>query len=142
MSERIQSRLELRKIGIEHIEFTRELHRGFEGEMRMDFSVQYLESEPGPSEAERGVRLRLEMIGETDGNRVIYLDLVMVATFVIHEKTPEVFEVLFKKNTLALMLPYIRSEVTLITSQPGTSPILLPAIDVNELYNGLVGVEA
>ena len=104
----------------------------------MDFSVQYLESEPGPSETERGVRLRLEMIGETDGNRVIYLDLVMVATFVIHEKSPKMFEALFKKNTLALMLLYTRSEVTLITSQPDASPILLPAIDGNELCDGLV----
>lgn len=137
-SEKIRSRLILRRIGVEHIEFTRDLHRHFEGEMTMQFSVQYLEKEPGPSEDERGVRLRLELIGESAGDRVIYLDIVMVALFVISEQAPATFETIFKKNTIAIMLPYIRSEVTLITAQPDTSPILLPAIDVNELVDSLI----
>lgn len=137
-AEKIKSRLDLHRIGVEHIEFTRDIHRHFEGEMMMKFSVQYLEKEPGPSDTERGVRLRLELTGEINGEQVIYVDLVMVAAFIIHETDPEIFDTLFKKNTIAIMLPYMQSEVTLITAQPDAAPVLLPAIDVNELVDGWI----
>lgn len=32
-------------------------------------------------------------------------------------------------NTVAIMFPFIRSQVTLLTSQPGMTPIVLPAIN-------------
>lgn len=36
---------------------------------------------------------------------------------------------LIKKNTVAIMFPFIRSQVSLLTTQPGMSPIVLPAIN-------------
>ena len=36
-------------------------------------------------------------------------------------------------NTVAIMFPFIRSEVTLLTSQPGMSPIVLPPINTAKL---------
>lgn len=43
----------------------------------------------------------------------------------------DVKETLIKKNTLSIMFPYLRSQVTLMTSQPNMQPIVLPAININ-----------
>ncbi|MCQ2400672.1 MAG: protein-export chaperone SecB [Lachnospiraceae bacterium] len=40
---------------------------------------------------------------------------------------------IMNKNTVAIMFPFIRSQVSLMTSQPGMTPITLPAINVNEM---------
>ena len=37
---------------------------------------------------------------------------------------------LIKKNTIAIMFPYIRSHISTITSQPGMMPIVLPPINI------------
>lgn len=41
---------------------------------------------------------------------------------------------MFEKNAISIMFPYIRSEVTLLTSQPNFKPIILPTINVNALF--------
>jgi preprotein translocase subunit secB len=38
-----------------------------------------------------------------------------------------------KANTVAIMFPFVRSEITLLTAQPGLMPIMLPPVDVNAL---------
>lgn len=44
-------------------------------------------------------------------------------------------EQILKKNTVAIMFPYIRSQVSLITTQPAMVPIIMPPIDVNALVD-------
>ena len=43
------------------------------------------------------------------------------------------YDHLIKANTVAIMFPYIRSQISLITTQPGIEPIMLPPINVNAL---------
>lgn len=38
-----------------------------------------------------------------------------------------------KANAVAVMFPYLRSQVTLLTTQPNISPIVLPTININKL---------
>lgn len=40
---------------------------------------------------------------------------------------------LLSRNTVAILFPYLRSQITLITSQPGFEPIILPVININKL---------
>lgn len=44
---------------------------------------------------------------------------------------------IFEKNAISIMFPYIRSEITLLTSQPNFSPIIMPPINVNALFDKL-----
>ncbi len=37
------------------------------------------------------------------------------------------------KNTIAIMFPFIRSQVTLLTSQPNMCPVILPTINTSNL---------
>lgn len=38
-----------------------------------------------------------------------------------------------KANAVAVMFPYLRSQVTLLTTQPNIFPIVLPTININKL---------
>lgn len=64
----------------------------------------------------------------------IYLELEAVGIFnLVGMMDDKIKREILNKNTVAIMLPFIRSQISLITTQPGFSPILLPLIDVNEL---------
>ena len=39
------------------------------------------------------------------------------------------------KNTIAIMFPYIRSYISIITTQPGMNPIVLPAMNIVAMVN-------
>ena len=42
-------------------------------------------------------------------------------------------DVLLNENVPAILLPYIRAQLTLLTSQPETMPAILPVINVHDL---------
>lgn len=42
-------------------------------------------------------------------------------------------EKLLKNNTVAILFPYLRSQLTLLSSQPGFEPIILPVMNITEL---------
>ena len=61
--------------------------------------------------------------------------LVVVITkahFIYEAETYEKEENIIKTNTVAIMFPFIRSQVTLLTTQPGMTPIVLPPINTTK----------
>lgn len=42
---------------------------------------------------------------------------------------------LINRNAVAIMMPYLRSEVSLLTAQPETDCVVLPPINVNKLFD-------
>lgn len=63
------------------------------------------------------------------------LSITAVGSFKIDfpNANEEFIESIMKKNTVAIMFPYIRSQITLLTSQPGFKPIVLQPININAL---------
>ncbi|HJD01679.1 MAG TPA: protein-export chaperone SecB [Candidatus Mediterraneibacter excrementavium] len=43
-------------------------------------------------------------------------------------------ERLVSENGVAILFPYLRSEITLLTSQPGLKPVVLPAVNIVEMF--------
>ena len=41
---------------------------------------------------------------------------------------------LIKENGVAILFPYLRSEITLLTTQPGFQPIVLPAVNIAKMF--------
>ena len=41
---------------------------------------------------------------------------------------------LLMTNTVAILFPYIRSQLTLLTSQPGFESVILPVMNINALF--------
>jgi len=60
------------------------------------------------------------------------MDLVAIATFTFDSNDYSNEESIIETNTVAIMFPFIRSQVTLMTSQPGMSPIVLPPINTSK----------
>ena len=60
----------------------------------------------------------------SDKNENIYVNVKGKAIFRTPQKNMDILE----KNTIAIMFPYIRSYISIITTQPGMAPIVLPEI--------------
>ena len=58
--------------------------------------------------------------------------IVAKAHFEYDAETYEMEEKIVKTNTVAIMFPFIRSQVTLLTTQPGMNPIVLPPINTTK----------
>lgn len=61
------------------------------------------------------------------------IELVAEAHFSYESDDYSREESIINTNTVAIMFPFIRSQVTLLTSQPGMIPIILPAINTQKL---------
>lgn len=99
-------------------------------------------------ELELGVRVEhsVENIGEdeyelvlnttvSDENENIYVNVKGKAIFRTQQKNMDMLE----KNTIAIMFPYIRSYISIITTQPGMPPIVLPAMNIIAMINDQKG---
>lgn len=50
---------------------------------------------------------------------------------------PDQKDVIITKNTMAILFPYLRSQVTLLTAQPDIEPVVLPPININALLQNM-----
>lgn len=71
----------------------------------------------------------------TNSSETIELNLQTVGIFQIEKNDidDETYEHLVKANTVAIVFPFIRSQVSLLTTQPGMMPIIIPPININAL---------
>lgn len=67
----------------------------------------------------------------SDENENIYVNVKGKAIFHTQQKNMDILE----KNTIAIMFPYIRSYISIITTQPGMAPIVLPAMNIIAMIN-------
>ncbi|HBG11062.1 MAG TPA: preprotein translocase subunit SecB [Clostridium sp.] len=65
----------------------------------------------------------------------ISLLVVANARFVYEADIYDSEEYIVNVNTVAIMFPFIRSQVSLLTTQPGIMPIILPPINTAKLVN-------
>ena len=75
------------------------------------------------------------IIDTTISNNDIFLFLQTKGVFEIVDKSLDksLKTSILKTNTIAIMFPYIRSQISLLTAQPGMTPILLQPINLNSL---------
>ena len=57
------------------------------------------------------------------------------------EEDASIRKAVISKNTLSILFPYLRSQVTLLTAQPDMKPIVLPAVNINSLLEHMDGEE-
>lgn len=87
----------------------------------------------GVSETEKdGDSFLMRLTIRLQWENTYYLEVVLCGKFSIKGGLTEENDYL-KSNAVAIMFPYIRSEITLLTSQPGMEPVMLPPINVNAL---------
>ena len=80
------------------------------------------------------VKVQIDLTITDEGEELsLFLRAIGYFKLILENEDNMLAEQILKKNTVSIMLPYIRSQVSLLTTQPGLTPIMLQPIDVNEL---------
>ena len=79
--------------------------------------------------------LSLKMMNEEE---TVSLEIVVSGIFDFQaELEQEQKDIIVTKNTVAILFPYLRSQVTLMTAQPDIEPVVIPAININALLKNM-----
>jgi len=72
-----------------------------------------------------------------NSSETVTLFLQTVGEFLIDQRDMEkdTYQHLIKANTVAIMFPFIRSQISLLTTQPGMMPVMLPPLNINALVD-------
>ncbi len=71
-----------------------------------------------------------------DRGQILKVEIIMVGYFVLSGvQDPAFAQEIMEKNTVAIMFPYVRSQISLATTQPGFPPVVIPAININALLD-------
>ena len=97
---------------------------------RNEDSLENLELKIGVSHdverlSERDYKITLEL-NVADPEEKLSVFVKGMAIFETKQENP----MLIERNTLAIMFPYFRSYVSTLTTQPGMTPIVLPAMNI------------
>jgi preprotein translocase subunit SecB len=130
--ENYKSSLVLQSLLFEKIKFERKGIKN-DNELKISFKVQ-VGRRGNDNNDLYGVTLSLS--GEKQDEYVV--DISLLGVFKINN-TDELSEKmrldLINKNAVAILMPYMRSELTLLTAQPGTESVVLPPFNVNNMIS-------
>ena len=68
-----------------------------------------------------------------NSNSVCNMNITMSGFFRLEEDST-LGKRLLQTNAVAILFPYVRSQLTLLTSQPGFDPVILPVMNINALF--------
>ena len=100
----------------------------------LELGVQVEHSMKTVGEDEYEILLNTTVTDENDG---IYVNVKGKAVFCTQQQDGDILE----KNMIAILFPYIRSYISLLTTQPGMAPIVLPAMNIVAMINAQKGEE-
>ena len=130
MNQNATSVLRLEKLVFDKLLFKR---NGFESEK--DFECT-LESNISQSTEGELYRVTLILRGEKPDEYNLEISLTGFFSFNPDEALSEKdIKELITKNTVAILMPYLRSEVSILTAQPDVKCVVLPPFNINKLMN-------
>lgn len=118
--------LNLRRLVFERIEFDR---KGFKNTQELKFELQV---QIGLNEDDLyKVTLVLNGTKQDEYNVVISISGFFRVEGQVEDK---IVRELINKNAVAILMPYLRSEITLLTAQPDTDSVVLPPFNINKMF--------
>lgn len=112
------------------IEFHRE---GFQNENDVQFNLEIL-----IGQIENTNAYKVTLILDGTKKEEYKLKIALSGFFSINEQQlPENIsaDMLIKNNAVAILMPYLRAEVSLLTSQPEVDCVVMPVFNVNAMMN-------
>lgn len=99
-------------------------------EYNTSFQIEYAIN----SEDDTKVRVVVDTTVTNEAQSVV-LNVQTVGIFKVDKLDMDeaTYEHLIKANTVAIIFPFIRSQVSLLTTQPGMMPVMIPPININAL---------
>lgn len=101
-------------------------------EYETSFQIEYAVNNQNASKFRIKINTRVKNKTES-----VLLNLETIGVFTVDKEgvNDDIGDHLIKVNTVAIMFPFIRSQISLLTTQPGLEPILLPPININALMD-------
>ncbi|MBD5489824.1 MAG: Preprotein translocase subunit SecB [Lachnospiraceae bacterium] len=125
MKKEIESVLSLDKLVFEKIEFKR---TGMKNEKEIEFNLQVVVNKKQDEEI---YKVTLILIGNKEKEYTLEITLSGYFSFDGNEELDEKFKrALINKNAVAIIMPYMRSQVSLITAQPEVDCVVLPPFNI------------
>ena len=99
-------------------------------EYNTSFQIEYAVN----SEDDTKVRVVVDTTVTNEAQSIV-LNVQTVGIFKVDKLDMDeaTYEHLIKANTVAIIFPFIRSQVSLLTTQPGMMPVMIPPININAL---------
>lgn len=124
----IYSVLKLNKLVFDKIEFKR---LGFQNEKEFEFGIRSKILQRQDADI---YRITLILKGNKPDEYVFEISLTGFFTIEDSQNVKEeIKDDLVNKNAIAILMPYLRSEVSLLTAQPGMECVVLPAFNINKM---------
>lgn len=117
-----QSTLTLKSICIDKFNFNRLGIKQAGAELNVKFLAKDSYNQ------EKG-ELTINLVSNLKCDEIFDLNVEVVGVFGVSEKELEQL----KPNAVAIMFPFLRSQISLLTTQPDMIPVVLPAININKL---------
>ena len=126
----IASVLKLNKLVFDKIEFTR---LGFKNDNELEIEIQSNVSQKEDMEI---YKVKLIMKGNKPGEYTLEISLSGFFSIESNEElSDELKNALITKNSVAILMPYLRSQVSLLTAQPDVECVVLPTFNINSMMD-------
>lgn len=89
-----------------------------------------------------GNEVKVKLFCSVRSDAKVYIDITLVGIFENNEENEKLREDINTINTVAIMFPYLRTEMSLVTAQPNFPTIDLPIVNITELINKKVEITA
>ena len=135
--EEIKSVLNMEKLVFDKISFER---KGFKNQNQIKYAV---ETRIAQHQEKEIYRVTLVLKGDKEEEYDFEISLTGFFTFSDGAEVDEQMKkTLINNNTVAIMMPYMRSQVSLLTAQPDMDCVVLPAFNINKIVNNDEGDKA
>lgn len=125
MGKEVKSVLGLDKLIFEKIEFKR---IGKKNDEEIEFNLNIAINK---KQSEEIYRVTLVLNGNKEKEYTLEICLTGFFSFNSEEDLDEEFKSsLINQNTVAIMMPYLRSQVSLLTAQPGVDCVVMPPLNI------------
>lgn len=126
----IESVLKLDRLVFDKIEFTR---LGFKNDKELEIEIQSSVSQ----KAETNI-YKVTLIFKGNKPEEYTLEISLSGFFSIvndDDLDDETKKALVTKNSVAILMPYLRSQISLLTAQPDTECVVLPPFNINKMLD-------
>ena len=130
-NKKLESVLKLNKIVYDKIEFKR---LGFKNDRELELELQSNISQRQDADI---YRVTLLLKGNKPDEYALEISLSGFFSIESDEKLERnLIDTLVTKNSVAILMPHLRSELSLLTAQPEVECVVLPVFNVNNMIKG------
>ncbi|MCI9077322.1 MAG: Preprotein translocase subunit SecB [Lachnospiraceae bacterium] len=126
-NQTIQSILHLDKIMFDNIEFKR---LGISSDNELELKLQSNIAQKQDTEI---YRVTLILTGNKPEEYLFEISLTGFFTIIDKDISDDLKDALITKNAPAILMPYLRSEASLLTAQPGVECVVLPVFNISKM---------